>query len=113
MNLDALIWEHRVFPLDYRDLLPMIEPRSPILQVYSLLSEHRSFDYKNFGQQSDALAVVLFLFLFFNTVYVCHSFSSKELAAFNFVAIFAIHSDFAVQGNKICCYFHIFTICLP
>ena len=113
MNLDALIWEHRVFPLDYRDLLPMIEPRSPILQVYSLLFEHHGFDYKNFGQQSDALVVVLFLFLFFNTVYVCHSFSSKELASFNFVATFAIHSDFGVQENKICCYFHVFTICLP
>ena len=91
----------------------MIEPRSPILQVYSLLSEHRSFDYKNFGQQSDALAVVLFLFLFFNTVYVCHSFSSKQLASFNFVATFTIRSDFGVQANKICCYFQFFTISLP
>jgi len=51
--------------------------------------------------------------LFFDAIYVCHSFSSKELATFNFVVTFTIHSDFGVQENKICCYFHFFSICLP
>ena len=32
---------------------------------------------------------------------VCHSFSSKEQASFNFVAAVTIHSDFGVQENEI------------
>ena len=39
--------------------------------------------------------------LFFNTfVYVCHSFSSKEQASFNFMAAVIIHIDFWAQENS-------------
>ena len=34
------------------------------------------------------------IFLFFNTVYVCHSFPSKKEASFNFMAAVTFHSDF-------------------
>ena len=37
------------------------------------------------------------MFLLFNTL---ASFSSKEQATFNFVAIVTIHSDFGAQENK-------------
>ena len=43
---------------------------------------------------------------------VCHSFSSKEQASFNFVAAVTIHSDFGVQENKVCHNFKCFPICL-
>ena len=33
------------------------------------------------------------------TVYVCHSFSSKEQASFNFVAVVTIHSDYEAQEH--------------
>ena len=35
------------------------------------------------------------------TVYVCHSFSSKEQVSFNFMATVTIHSDFGAQENKV------------
>ena len=40
------------------------------------------------------------------TVYVCHSFSSKEQASFNFMAVVTIHSDFGAQKNKLWHCFH-------
>ena len=42
------------------------------------------------------------------TLKVCHSFSSKEQASFNFVAAFTVRSDFGAQENKICHCFHFF-----
>ena len=33
---------------------------------------------------------------------VCHSFSSKEQASFNFIAVTTVCSDFGAQENKIC-----------
>ena len=40
------------------------------------------------------------------TVYICHSFSSKELVSFNFLAAVTVCSDFGAQENKVCHYFH-------
>ena len=37
----------------------------------------------------------------FNTVYICHSFSSKKQASFNFMAAVNVHSDFGAQENKV------------
>ena len=37
---------------------------------------------------------------------VCHSFSSKEQASFNFMAAVTIRSDFGTPQNKICHCFH-------
>jgi len=47
--------------------------------------------------------------LFFkNAVQVDHSFSSKEQASFNFMALGSICSDFGVQKSKVCHCFHRF-----
>jgi len=43
----------------------------------------------------------------FFTVWVCHSFPSKEEASFNFIAALTVCSDFGGQENKICHCFHI------
>ena len=40
--------------------------------------------------------------LLFKTVYICHSFPSREEASFVFMAAVTIHSDFGAQENKIC-----------
>jgi len=37
----------------------------------------------------------------FNTVCICHSFSSKKQASFNFMAAVNVHSDFGAQENKV------------
>ena len=44
---------------------------------------------------------------------VCHGFSSKEQASFNFMAVVTICSDFGAQENKVCHCFHCFPIYLP
>ena len=51
--------------------------------------------------------------LCFLICYVCHSFSSKEQASFNFMAAVTVRSDFGTQENKVCHCFHIFPIHLP
>ena len=38
---------------------------------------------------------------------------SKKLVPFNFITEVTIRSDFEVQENKVCPYFHCFPICLP
>ena len=44
---------------------------------------------------------------------VCHSFSSKEQASFNFMAAVTIRSNFGAQENKICHCFHFPPTYLP
>ena len=44
---------------------------------------------------------------------VCHSFSSKGQASFNFTAAVTICSDFGAQENKVSHCFHCFPIYLP
>ena len=50
---------------------------------------------------------------FYYAVQVCHSFSSREQASFNFMAAVTISSDFGTQENKGCHCFHCFPIYLP
>ena len=45
-----------------------------------------------------------------NNNYICHSFSSKEQAFFNFMAAVTICSDFGTQENKVCHCLHCFPI---
>ena len=45
-------------------------------------------------------------------MWVCHIFSSKEQASFNFMAAVTICSDFGAQENKVCHCFHCFPIYL-
>ena len=48
--------------------------------------------------------------LLFNMLsYICHSFSSKEQASFNFVAVVTC-SNFGAQENKICTCFRFYPI---
>ena len=48
-----------------------------------------------------------FMSLLFNMLsWVCHSFSSKEQASFNFMAAVTICSDFGAQENIVCHHFH-------
>ena len=61
---------------------------------YMTTGKTRAFDYKDLCWQSDVSAVEY-------AVYVCHSFSSKEQASFNFVAVVAICSDFGAQENSL------------
>ena len=42
-----------------------------------------------------------------------HSFSSKEQVSFNFMVAVTIYSDLGAPQNKVCHYFHCFTIYLP
>jgi len=53
------------------------------------------------------------MYAFLYTVWVCHSFPSKEEASFNFMAALTVCSDFGAQENKVCHYFHCFPIYLP
>ena len=48
-----------------------------------------------------------------NWTEVCHSFSSKEQASFDFMATVTFCSDFGAQENKVCHCFHCFSIYLP
>ena len=73
---------------------------------YMTTGKKHSFDYMELCQQSDVSA-------FKYAVYICHSFSYKVQASFNFMAVITIHSDFGAQENKICHYFHCFPIYLP
>ena len=54
---------------------------------YMTTEKNHSFDYRLFCQESDVSA-------FQYAVQVCHSFSSKEQASFNFLAAVTICSDF-------------------
>ena len=51
--------------------------------------------------------------LFWYTVWVCHSFLSKEQVSFNFMAAVTICSDFGAQENKVPHCFHCSPIYLP
>ena len=57
--------------------------------------------------------VISLLFNMLSVFEVCHSFLSKELESFNFMATVTIHSDFGAQENKICHYLYFFPFYLP
>ena len=51
--------------------------------------KNHSFDYTDLCWQSNV------------SVWVCHSFSSKEQVSFNFMAAVTVHSDFGAQENSL------------
>ena len=66
--------------------------------------------------KTTALAIQTFVgkvmsLLFSMLSWVCHSFSSKEQASFNYVGAVTILSDFGAQENIVCHRFHFFPIC--
>ena len=91
--------------LQHHDLKALILWHSAFFMV-QLTSIHdywknHSFVYTDICWQSGISAIL-----------VCHSFSCKEQASFNFVTAVTIHSDFGAQENKICHCFHFFpSIC--
>ena len=114
------------FRIDWFDLLAVQGALKSLLQNYSspsvlqcsiffmvhLTSIHddcknHSFEYVDLCWQSD-------VFAFYYAVQVCHSFSSKEQASFNFMATVTVHSDFGAQENKSLLLFplfpHLFTM---
>ena len=66
---------------------------SPTLTSIHDYWKNHTFDYTDLCRQSDVSA-------FKYVVYICHSFSYKEQASFNFMAAITIHSDFGAQENK-------------
>ena len=113
--LGWLIWS-LCSPRDSQEFSPTPQFKSIIslalsfLYSSSLTSIHdhwknHSFDYMDLCWQSNVSA-------FSYSVWVCHSFSSKEQMSFNFMAAVIICSDFEAPQNKVSHYFHCFPICL-
>ena len=65
-----------------------------LMSIHDYWKNH-SFGCTDLCWQSDISA-------FEYTVYVCHSFSSKEQLPFNFIAIVTVCNDFGAQEKKIC-----------
>ena len=76
-----------------------------LLHPYMTIGKTIAFDYRDLHQQSDVSA-------FEYTVYVCHSFSSKEQVSLNFMAVVTICSNFGVQKNEVSHCFHCFPLYL-
>ena len=68
--------------------------------------KNHSFDYTYLCSQSDVSA-------FEYTVWLCHSFPSKEQVSLNFIPAVTVCSDFGTQENKTCRCFHFFPFYLP
>ena len=83
------VWEHQFLNT---------QPLWSNSQVHDYWKNH-SFDSTNLCRQSDVS-------VFWYDVWVCHSFSSREQASFNFMAKVTICSDFGAQENKVCTCFH-------
>ena len=68
--------------------------------------KNHSFDSTDLCRQSNVSA-------FEYAVTVCHTFSPKEQASFNFMAAVTICSDLRAQENAVCHHFHCLPISLP
>ena len=83
--------------------------------IHIWLLENHSFDYTDFGRQSNVSSFyfIFFNFIYFNwrlvtlqycigfVIYVCNGFPSKEEQSFNFMAPITICSDFGAPKNKV------------
>ena len=110
----SLVWS--CCPRDSQESSPAPQLESIISSVLSLLYgptvtsiyddwKNHSFDYMDLCQQSKVSVS--------HTVYICHSFSSKKQASFNFVGAVTIYSDLGAQEKKICYCFHLSPFYLP
>ena len=99
-----------------KSLLLHNNPKASILCYSAFFMVQLSHLYMSTGK---AIPLTRWIFvskvmsLLFNMLYVYHSFSSKELVSFNFVAAVTVCSDFGAQENKVSHHFHFFSICLP
>ena len=96
---DWLVWSP-CCPRDSEESPPAPQFESINSSMLSLLSgptlisindnwKNHSFDYTDLCRQSNV------------SVWVCHSFSSKEQMSFNFMAAVTVHSDFGSQENSL------------
>ena len=103
--------------IDWFDLLAVQVTLRSLLQVLCFLydpvlttiCDHREdhcLNYMDLCWQSYVSALQ-------HTVYICHSFPAKEQLSSDFMAAVIIHSDFRVQEEEICHYFHLFPFYLP
>ena len=99
-TLKSLLQHHSLKASVWHSAFFMVQ----LLHPYDYLKNH-SFDYTKLCQHSDVSA-------FQYTVYICHSFTSKEQVSFNFMAEIPICNDFGDQENKICHCFHFSPFCL-
>ena len=111
------------FRIDRFDLLAVQETLKSLIQHHSLKASvlrHSAFfmvqlshPYMTIGK---TIALTRWTFIgkvMFLLVQVCHNFSSKEQASFNFMAAVTIFSDFGAPQNKVWHCFHCFPIYLP
>ena len=114
------------FRIDWFDLPAVQGTLKSLLQHHSLKASslwHSAFFMVKFSHlyttagKTIALAIQTcvgkVMSLLFNTLSICHSFSSKEQESFNFMASVTICSGFRAQENKLCHCFHFFPIYLP
>ena len=90
--------------------------KASILRYSAFFIVQLSHPYMTTGK-TVALTICTFvgkvMSLLFKTVYICHSFPSREEASFVFMAAVTIHSDFGAQENKIYHCSHFFPNYLP
>ena len=100
-----------------KSLLQQHSSKTSILQCLAFFIVQLSYPYVTTGK---TIALTRWTFvnkvmsLLFYAVQICHchSFSSKEQASFNFMAVVTICSDSGVQENKVCHCFSYFLIYL-
>ena len=104
-----------------KSLLQHNSSKASILHCSAFFMVQLSYLYMTTGKTTDLTRqtfvgkVMPLLFTMIKSLaqQVCHSFSSKEQASFNFMAAVTICSDFGAQENKVCHCFHCFPIYLP
>ena len=110
------------FPVGLTGLISLLSKGPSSVLSSTTVQKHQFFSWTIFtvqlsqlymttGKAIALLAKWCLCFLF--VVWVCHSFSSKEQASFNFMAAVTICSNFWAQENEICHCFHFFFIYLP
>ena len=96
-----------------KSLLQHHSLKASILKCLDFFKVQLSHPYMTTGKP---IALTIWTFVgkvmpvFSNAVEICHSFSSKEQASFNFMAVVTVHSDFEAQENKVCHCFHFFML---
>ena len=95
-----------------KSLLQHHSSKASILRCSTFFLVQLSHSYVTTGK-TIALTRWTFIGKVMSLLFNMHSFSSKEQASFNFMAVVTICSDFGAPKNKVSHCFHCFPICLP
>ena len=100
-----------------RGLLQHCSSKASVLWCSAFLTVQLSHPYMTTGK-TKALTIQTFVGKVMSLLFKTLSrfvivFFSKEQVSFNFMAAVTVCSDFGAQENKVCHYFHCFTIYLP